>query len=324
MVADNLSQLARLQTRFDDLESGLNQHHVTRSTQETARQLHNDFETVGRAIRTVSGRRDPSAEAETIQNVDAQFDQFNLLMEKDQAMYDEAGRSIESLRALLSRADRLSKQSQTDNIPDSGRLRQELSAIGDAHQIVDTLQGRLERAHEDWADIDVQADTALASVTSSVANLQSELAKAQSAASAIQRASSDYRSAVNWSGSYGIRANPQMVRRTMDQARAALARGDYQAAITIAGQSQSAIANAIQLAENEILRRQAAERRERERRRRRRNQSIGGGSIFGSSGFPGGSRRSSSSSSRSSSSRRSSSSSRSSSSGRGGFSRSGW
>ena len=320
-VADNLAKLDRLQSRFDDLENRLNQHHVTRATQETARQMHGKFEEVGRAIRTVSGRRDPSAEAKTIENVDAQFEQFDLLMERDQAMYDEARRSIASLRALLTRAERLSNQSQTDNIPDSGRLRQELSAIGDAQQVVDTLQGRLERAHEDWADVDVQADTALASVTSSVAKLQNELSKAQSAALAIQRASSDYRSAVNWSGSYGIRANPQQVRNTLDQARAALARGDYQAAITGAGQSQNAIANAIRLAENEVLRRQAAERRERERRRRRNNRSISGGSIFGSSGFPGGSRRSSSSSRRSSSPRRSS---RSSSSGRGGFSRSGW
>ena len=321
MVSDNQAGIGKLQSRFNDLEQTLNQHHVTRGTQQTARTLHEKFGDVSRSIDTVSGRRDPAAEGQSIVEIDGQFDQFRELLNTDQAMYDEAGRSIGSLRQLLTSAQRTVRKSQTDQIPDSRRVEQGLQQLEEAGRIADKLSSRLKSPHENWNQIDQEADQALAHATQSLANLQRELDSAQSAAAAIERAANEYRSAMGWSGSYGIRANPRRVRHTLDQAREALSRGDYNGAANIAQQSISLIANAIAIAQNEVRRRQAAERRQAEQRRRRRNRTIGGGSIMVPSGFPdfGSGRRSrrSSSSSRRSSSRRSSS-------GRGGFSRSGW
>ncbi len=320
MVSDNQAGLEKLQTRFNDLEETLNQHHVTRGTQQTARSLHEKYGDVSRSIETITGRRDPAAEGQSISDIDGQFDQFRDLLNTDQAMYDEARRSIESLRQLLSSAQRTVRQSETDQIPDSRRVEQGLQQLEKADRIADKLTLMMKAPHENWNEIDQEADQTLAQATQTLANLQQELDRAQSAAAAIQRAANEYRSAMGWSGNYGIRANPRRVRHTIDQAREALSRGDYNGAANIAQQSISLIANAIAIAQNEVRRRQAAERRQQEQRRRRKNRSIGGGSIMIPSGFPDfGSGRGSS---RSSSSR--SSSSGGSSSGRGGFSRSGW
>jgi hypothetical protein len=316
LVSDNQAGIGKLQTRFDDLEETLNQHHVTRGTQQTARSLHEKFGVVSRSIEATTGRRDPTAEGQSITDIDGQFDQFRELLNIDQAMYDEAGRSIGSLRQLLASAGRTVQRSKTDQITDSRRVEQGVQQLEEASRVADKLSSQLKAPHENWSQIDQEADQTLARATQSLASLQQELDRAQSAAAAIERAANEYRSAMGWSGSYGIRANPRRVRHTLDQARDALSRGDYNGASNIAQQSISLIANAIAIAQNEVRRRQAAERRRAEQRRRRKNRSIGGGSIMIPSGFPdfGSGRRSS----------RSSSSSRRSSSGRGGFSRSGW
>ena len=316
MVSDNQAGIGKLKARFSDLEETLNQHHVTRGTQQTARSLHEKFDDVSRSIETAIGRRDPAAEGQSITDINGQFDQFRELLNTDQAMYDEAGRSIGSLRQLLTSAQRTVRQSQTDRITDSRRVEQGVQQLEEANRVADKLTSQMKSPHENWNQIDQEADQTLAQATQSLASLQQELDRAQSAAAAIERAANEYRSAMGWSGSYGIRANPRRVRHTLDQARDALSRGDYNGAANIAQQSISLIANAIAIAENEVRRRRAAERRQAEQRRRRRNRSIGGGSIMVPSGFPdfGSGRRSS----------RSSSSSSRSSSGRGGFSRSGW
>ncbi len=311
IVSDNQTSIEKLQLRFNDLENTLNQHHVTRGTQQTARKLHETFTDVSRSIETLSSRRDPSRESQSITDIDDQFDQFRELLDSDQAMYDEAGRSIGSLKQLLASAGKTVRRSQTDQIPDSRRVEQGLQKLEDADHTANKLSAQMKSPHENWSQIDQEADSTLAQATQSLANLQQELDRAQSAAAAIERAANEYRSAMGWSGSYGIRANPRRVRHTLDQAREALARGDYNGAANIAQQSISLIANAIAIAQNEVRRRQAAERRQAEQRRRRKNRSIGGGSIMIPSGFP------DFGSGRGSSSRRSSS-------GRGGFSRSGW
>ena len=319
MVSDNQTAINKLQLRFNDLESTLNQHHVTRGTQQTARSLHEKFSDASRSIETISGRRDPAAEGQSIVDIDGRFDQFRELLDNDQAIYDEAERSIGSLKQLLATAGRTVQRSQTDRIPDSRRVEQGRQQLEDASRVADKLASQMKSPHENWNQIDQEADSTLAQATKSLANLQQELDRAQSAAAAIERAANEYRSAMGWSGSYGIRANPRRVRHTLDQAREALARGDYNGAANIAQQSISLIANAIAIAQNEVRRRQAAERRRAEQRRRRRNRTIGGGSIMipgGSPNYGSGSRSRRSSSSRSSSRR--------SSSGRGGFSRSGW
>jgi hypothetical protein len=237
IVSDNQAGLGKLQNRFNDLEETLNQHHVTRGTQQTARALHETFGQVKRSIETVTGRRDPAAEEQSITDVDGQFDQFRELLHTDQAIYDEAQRSIGSLRQLLTNAQRTVRQSQTDRITDSRRVEQGLQQLEDANRVADKLSAQMKSPHENWSAIDQEADQALAQATQSLASLQQELDRAQSAAAAIERAASEYRSAMGWSGNYGIRANPRRVRHTLDQARDALARGDYGGAANIAQQS---------------------------------------------------------------------------------------
>jgi len=200
MVSDNQAGIGKLQSRFNDLEQTLNQHHVTRGTQQTARTLHEKFGDVSRSIDTVSGRRDPAAEGQSIVEIDGQFDQFRELLNTDQAMYDEAGRSIGSLRQLLTSAQRTVRKSQTDQIPDSRRVEQGLQQLEEAGRIADKLSSRLKSPHENWNQIDQEADQALAHATQSLANLQRELDSAQSAAAAIERAANEYRSAMGWSG----------------------------------------------------------------------------------------------------------------------------
>ena len=129
MVSDNLAGLGNLQSRFNDLEKTLNQHHVTRGTQQTARSLHEQFGGVSRSIETNSGRRDPSAEGQSITAINEQFDQFRELLSVDQAMYDEANRSIGSLRQLLTSAQSTVRRSETDRIPDSRRVQQGLQEL---------------------------------------------------------------------------------------------------------------------------------------------------------------------------------------------------
>ena len=329
-VTDNVAGLEGLQARFKDLETTLCRHHVTRRTQEVAKTLHESFATLHRSMAIVAARRDPFAEAREVDNIDAQFEQFHDLLRSDQAVHDEAGRSINSLVQLIASAQKSARRSQTDQIPDSPQTGAALQELEQADRIAGELKTRMSTPHQDWEQIDYQADETLARATQSLAGLVRELDRAQSAAAAIARAASEYRIAMQWSGGYGIRANPRSVRQTLDQARAALSRGDYQGASSIAHQSISLIANAIAIAENEVRRRQASERRERELRRRRRNRSVGGGSIMIPSGFPdfgvSSSRSSSSRSTPSTPSTRSPSrrKSRQSSSGRGGLSRSGW
>lgn len=327
MLSDNAAGLEKLQSRFDDLEEMLNRHHVTRSTQTEARELHSRFENVKRDQQVSTGRRDPFGDAEMITSINDQFDRFGDLIQVDLEMYDEASRSVRSLESLLNQAQGVAHRSQTDQIPDSNLVRSETQKFSQMSTTVSSLSSRLKLPHEDWTEIDQQADAALADLTRSVASLQRELERAREAADAIERASRGYRGALNWSGQYGIRPETRSARSRVDIAREALARGDYDRAIESSRQAEAAVANAIGQAENEISRRQAAERREAERKRRmRRAGTIGGGSIFGSSRRSGGFFGGSSGSSRRSSSRSTSrsSTSRSSSSGSGGFSRSGW
>ena len=319
MVDDNVGKLGLLQRRFTNVEQQMAQHFITSETHAMLRTEHQNFSDLKQAIESETIRRDPFNEASAIKAVDDDFEKMSSQMERDQDLYNEARRSVESLSRSIEQANPAVVRSQRDRIPDSRNVKQSLRSIDGAKAVTATLQSRLKTPHENWRDIDHKADTLLTSVTSSLANLQSELDAAQAAANEIQRAASEYQQAIQWSGSFGVRANPGAARGTLDQARSLLSRGEYQPAIDYARQAKQSIMNAIAIAQTEVMRLQAAERRATEQRRRAAQRRVSNNrSILGSSSSSSRSRRRSSSSSSSSSSRRSSSS------GRGGFSRSGW
>ena len=329
MVEDNVGKLELLRQRFANIERQMAQHFVTTETHAMARKEHQNFSDLKQAIESETIRRDPFNEASAIEAVDGDLGKMISQMDRDEDLYQEAQRSVDSLVRSIEQSNSAVGRSQRDQIPDSRDVKQSLHLLDSAKSDAKSLQSRLKTPHENWQDIDHKADTLLVSVTRSLANLQSELDAAQTAANEIERAASEYQQAQRWSGGYGVRANPGGARSSLDQARSLLNQGEYQPAMQYARQAKQYIMNAIATAETEVMRLQAAERRAAEQRRRaaqqrrmRSNRSIGGGSILGGGGsiFGGGS--SSSSRRSSSSSRRSSSSS--SSSGRGGFSRSGW
>lgn len=315
MVEDNVGKLELLRQRFANVKQQLQQHHVTVQTLAAARIEQENLADLQQAIESESIRRDPFNEASAIESVDEDCDKLLLQVNNDMATFNEASRSVRSLDQALEQANSAIVRSQRDQIPDSRDVKQSLQSLKRAETVAADLRSRLRSPHEDWPDIDQTADRTLNAATTALADLQSELDAAQSAAREIQRASSEYQQALNWSGSYGIRANPGGARGTLDQARAQLSRGEYQSAVAHARQAKQHILNSIAVAETEVMRRQAAERRAAERRRRAAQRRVSTNrSILG-----GGSSRSAGSWSRSSSSRSSSRST-----GRGGFSRSGW
>ena len=315
MVEDNIGKLELLQQRFTNVEQQMAQHFVTSETHAMLRTEHQNFSDLKQAIESEAIRRDPFNEASAVQAVDDDFGKLIFQMERDQDLYNEASRSVDSLVSSIEQSNSLVVRSQRDQIPDSRDVQQSINSLGAAKSEAAALQNRLRTPHENWQQIDQKADLLLDSVTKSLANLQSELDAAQAAANEIQLASSDYKQALNWSGNYGIRANPGTARGSLDQARSLLSRGEYQSAINYARQAKQNIMNAIATAETEVMRRVAAERRAAERRRRAAQRRVSSNRSILSGG---------SSSSRSHSRSSSSSSRRSSSSGRGGFSRSGW
>ena len=329
MVEDNAGNIDLLQKRFEGIVPQMKQHHVTTQTHALLEQKHQNFSNLRRSIESESVRRDPFGEATEIEAMDESFENLLSQMEIDREMFDESSRSVKSLVRAIEQSDSAVTRSQRDQIPDSRKVQQGIQNLKDADRYAAELQSRLKTAHQDWRLIDQDADKMLATVTQTLADLQSELDAAQRAASEIQVASSSYREAASWSGSFGILADPSAARSTLDQARSLLSRGDYRGATLYARKAKQSIQNAIAIAETEVMRRQAAarraaeQRRRREQRRRSNSQSILNRSRS-SSGSSGNRSRSSSSSSSRSSGSRSRSSSGSNSSGRGGFSRSGW
>ena len=319
MVEDNTGIITLLQKRFEDVAHQMQQHFVTSQTHALLEKKHQDFTDLCQAIESESVRRDPFNEASAINAVDGEFEELLSQIEIDKELYAEASRSVGSLEQAIQQSNSAVSRSQRDQIPDSRNVQQSIQSLQNADRHAGDLRTRLTIPHENWRSIDQDADNMLATVTDTLANLQSELDAAQSAANEIRNAAASYQRALNWSGGDGIRANPGTARRTLDQARALLGRGQYHSAVEYARQAQQKINNAIAIAETAVMTRQAARRRARERQRRAAHRrSTNNRSILSG----GGSGRSRSSGGWSRSTARSSS--RSSSSGRGGFSRSGW
>lgn len=317
MVEDNAGHIELLQKRFEDVAEQMQQHHVTSGTHNLLKQEHQKFSDLRQTIESSTVRRDPFNEASAIGDVNDEFEGLLKQVEVDRELFEEARRSIRSLEQAIEQSQSAISRSQRDQIPDSRNVKQSVASLEKADKYMAALQSRLQRPHEDWRTIDQDADTMLATVTDTLANLQSELDAAQTAANEIRNASVSYQRALSWSGGFGIRANPGSARATLDQARALLGRGEYQSAVQYARTAQQNILNAIAIAETAVMTRQAAQRRAAERRRREAQRRRSNNRSILSGG--GRSRRSSGGWGRSSSGSR-----RSSSSGRGGFSRSGW
>lgn len=322
-VEDNAGKLVLLQQKLSTLQKQSQAPAVMAPTHAMLASEEQNLIDLQQAIESESIRRDPFNESSAIESVDQDLQRLQDAIASDQRLFDEAERSVRSLDHAIAAAQGSIVRSRRDQIPDSQNIQQAVSSLQNAESSASTLRDRLKTPHEDWTEIDQSADRLLAEVTVSIAKLQSELDAAQRAAGEIQTTAASYQQALNWSGSFGIRANPATARTTLDHARAMLGRGDYQSAIQYARQANQSVVNAIAAAETEVMRQQAAQRRAAELRRRQSNQRVSTNrSILGS-----GIGRSSGNWNRPSStgSRSGSGSGRGSgSTGRGGFSRSGW
>jgi hypothetical protein len=311
IVEDNAGKLSLLWKQLESVELLSRQHFVTHQTRELLKAEEQNLIDLQRGFESESVRRDPFNESSAIESVNEDINSLQSAVGQDQRLFEEAKRSVESLDHAIEQSRSAVSRSQRDQIPDSRDVQRSITSLKQAESDRSVLQQRLQTPHEDWNAIDRAADELTSSVTQALASLQSELDAAQQAASEIQTASRRFQQALNWSGSFGVRATPAAARPMLDQARALLGQGDYQAASQHARQANQYAINSIAAAENEVMRQQAARRRAAEQRRRAARQRVTSNrSILGSgSSFP---------------SRRSSSRHSQSSTGRGGFSRSGW
>lgn len=208
--------------------------------------------------------------------------------------YAEVERSLQAAYRQLQSAGELAGRAKNDGTADSPAITsayRELASLEDAYRrSVEAAKA----AHGDWKALDIEADRITNEASHVAATLSGELAAAASATSAVSSAASKVREASNWSGSHGVYIPGSPGSGSLDAARAALARGDYQGAISNAESARRAAASAISQAEAQVAAAIAEERRRREeeeraRRRRqeeeeeRRRSSSSGGSSWGSS-----------------------------------------
>ncbi len=218
---------------------------------------------------------DPFKAAAALAAATAALEQVWVSARNDFDAYAEVERSLQAAYNQLGAAGALAKQAQGDNTADSPAITaayRELSALETAYRsAVDAAKGE----HGDWNALDRESDRITNEAAHVAASLKGELAAAASATSAVSSAASKVREATNWSGSYGVYIPGSPGASQLDNARAALSRGDYQGAISSAESARRAAASAIATAEAEVERHREEERRRRQREeeeRRRRQQ----------------------------------------------------
>ena len=169
MVEDNIGKLELLQQRFANVEQQMAQHFVTSETHALLRTEHQNFSDLKQAVESEAVRRDPFNEASAVKAVDDDFGKLIFQMERDQDLYNEARRSVDSLVRSIEQSNSAVVRSQRDQIPDSRDVQQSFTLAETLPKSdAATLQNRLKTPHENWQDIDQKADSLLGSVTKTV------------------------------------------------------------------------------------------------------------------------------------------------------------
>lgn len=242
---------------------------------------------------------DPFQAAAALASAAAALEQVWVGARNDFDQHAELERSLQAAYRQLGAAGQLAQKASNDGTADSPAI---TAAFRELEQLEGAYKAAIEAekvSHGDWRALDAEADRITNAASHVAATLTHELAAAASATSAVSSASSKVREASNWSGSHGVYIPGSPGSGSLESARAALSRGDYQGAVSHAESARRAAASAISQAEAEVAAAIAAERRRREeeeRQRRRRQQeeedrrrSSSSGSSYGGSSGSGGS-----------------------------------
>lgn len=316
--------------RFEEAEARRASMRTSMEDPKTMRPTLEGFDDSGRLLfrareQSRATPADPFTVQESLGKLGESLDRIADQARCDADLYEEAKRSIVAARTQLTTALELARTARNDQIPDSRTISESYDLLEAFEADLTKLEDRLQAPHEDWSELDREADRVAVGSGQTAARLRGELANAKSAISALTASADAVRHATRWTGTHGVNIAGSPGAHSLEQAREALRIGAYIDAAQLAESARQTANDAVRTAELQVarLRRAAEERAAAERRRRAAEEASRHSSMFGNRS--GGSSFGRSSSFGSSSSGRSSSStSRSSFSSGSGTSRSGW
>jgi hypothetical protein len=322
LVPANVRRAESLMAEVEKLREHVEDARAETSTQQIHEQLRTTLKQLTHELKIDRVGRDPFEDTKQLLQQRIAIVELRSLIKADFTAFEEAKRAVEGARRELKAVARLAMQSIEDQVPDSEEIARCQDEIRRLSPVVTAAEEALKVAHNDWQAIQKSGSDATAELGIVSGSLSQELRSAQEAALGLKTAASEVLRASRWTGAYGITVSGEPGSYELEEARNALASGDYTTTVSFSARAVNAAVSAINAAEEAVTVRRRREAEIAAARRRSREESLfssSSGSSFGSSR----SSWSSSSSSRSSFSSSSSSSSRSS-GGSSGFSRSGW
>jgi hypothetical protein len=286
-VVQNQQAAGSLEARVKQLRSQSADQRVVAATQIAVDRLQQSADGLLSGLSRAGGQvRDPLQDAESLQAIEFQLEDLQGKLQADVEAYAEASRAVAGARRELESAMQLMERSRNDQIPDSAtvsRCQREVEQLG--QQVAGTARA-LNVPHSNWAEIHADASRQTAELGVVTGELKNELELARQSVEDFQQASQQVYNAASWSGSYGVRVvnNPGV--EELEQARTALAQGDYHQTLEA---SQAAIAlasEAIAVAERLVAKKRREQQAREAQRNRRSNDDFWGG--FGGGIFTGG------------------------------------
>lgn len=294
----NSQSAASLRSRIDELRRGATDQRVIAATVQRIEQL---TASSGALLAELSsargGKRDPLSDARRLSAAEHDVEELIANSASDIEAHAEATRAVTGAKVELEVAMRLVEHARNDQIPDSltvTRCRQRIEQL--AQQVAVTAS-ELNVAHSDWGMTHEAASHQTAELGVVSGELRNELQLASSSAEEFKSASQEVYRAASWSGSYGVRVINNPGAEELEQARMALASGDYQKTADLSQAAANLAREAIAVAERMVQRKRREIQQNQERRRRSDDDFWGGfgGSIFtGGGGWSSGSSSSSS------------------------------
>jgi hypothetical protein len=287
-VEQNQHLAGSLRGRLAQLQAEAEDQRVVQATRAEVERLGQSAAGLGETRPGSIGQlRDPLADSEALLSLENQLEELQGKLRADAEAYAEAGRAVAGAKRELDVALQLVERSRSDQIPDSATVTRCQRQIEQLGQQVAATARQLGVAHNDWAAIHAAASRQTAELGVVIGELRNELEMARHSVEDFQQASQQVYNAASWSGPYGVRVvnNPGV--EELEQARAALAQGNYEQTLHL---SQAAIAlasEAIAVAERMVAKkRREIQARETQRKRRSNDDFWGGfgGGIFTGSG----------------------------------------
>jgi hypothetical protein len=287
-TAVNRKSLEELRSSLDGIGQSLADPLVSQSTIQA-------LQTIGQQTQVLLNADfgnqlpDPFAVAESHAKMKQRIDQIKTKVQADRQAHAEASRAVRGAQLQSEKAMNLVQQSQQDGIPDSQGTTRAVYSIANMQKDLSEIMRAIESPHGNWELIDRKAYELQSEIDRAANTLASELADAQRVYESFQSASQKVFDAENWIGKHGTRVQGSPGVGPLEQARAALQRGQYPQVVERCQEAIRASEKALQKAQrdDEWLETQARARAE-ERRRRQRDASFpyGGGPVIHWGGFP--------------------------------------